>query len=100
MGRFTRGRRPGDQRRPRCAHRDRRRRGRNRRRRRSSSHADVDAERLEAHRPAVFALNGALILIVAITAYYFPARWAGKVDPVEVFRDILQDFAVGLRADA
>jgi putative ABC transport system permease protein len=38
--------------------------------------------------PAVFALNGALVLIVAIAACYIPARWAGRVDPVEVLRDI------------
>ena len=37
--------------------------------------------------PWVFALNAGLVLLVSIGACYMPARWAGRVDPVEVLRD-------------
>ena len=37
--------------------------------------------------PWVFALNAGMVLIVSIAACYVPARWAGRVDPVEVLRD-------------
>jgi len=37
--------------------------------------------------PWVFALNASLVLLVSIGACYMPARWAGRVDPVEVLRN-------------
>jgi putative ABC transport system permease protein len=37
--------------------------------------------------PSVFALNAGLLLLVSVAACYVPARWAGKVDPVEVLRE-------------
>jgi putative ABC transport system permease protein len=37
--------------------------------------------------PVVFALNGALVLFVSLAACYFPARAAGRVDPMVVLRD-------------
>ena len=37
--------------------------------------------------PWVFALNAGLVLLVSIGACYMPARWAGRVDPVEGLRD-------------
>jgi ABC-type antimicrobial peptide transport system permease subunit len=38
--------------------------------------------------PSVFALNAGLLLLVSVAACYVPARWAGRVDPVEVLRDM------------
>ena len=38
--------------------------------------------------PTVFVVNAAMVLLVSIAACYIPARWAGRVDPVEVLRDI------------
>ncbi len=37
--------------------------------------------------PAVFAVNGGVLLLVSIAACYFPARAAGRVDPMVVLRD-------------
>ena len=38
--------------------------------------------------PTVFVVNAAMVLLVSIAACYIPARWAGRVDPVEVLRDM------------
>jgi ABC-type lipoprotein release transport system permease subunit len=38
--------------------------------------------------PTVFVVNAAMVLLVSIAACYIPARWAGRVDPVEVLRDV------------
>jgi putative ABC transport system permease protein len=37
--------------------------------------------------PAVYGLNAVLIMIVALSACYAPARWAGRVDPASVLRE-------------
>jgi ABC-type lipoprotein release transport system permease subunit len=37
--------------------------------------------------PAVFVLNGLLVLGVSLAACYAPARWAGRVDPALVLRE-------------
>ncbi len=37
--------------------------------------------------PAVFAVNGGLVLFVSLAACYLPARSAGRVDPMVVLRD-------------
>ena len=37
--------------------------------------------------PAVFGVNAAIVLFVAMAACYLPARWAGRVDPAVVLRN-------------